>query len=78
MLIDFDVLKSSLVCTNPCLSQSFPRDNSPLDKVFDYFSNRTAEDGSRQMCPHALLNAIVPTFPPSKSHTDRAGSLAGM
>jgi len=56
----------------------FNRDNSSLEKVFDYFSNKgNGVNGSRQMDPHALLNAIVPTYPPSKSNTDRAGSLAG-
>jgi Ca2+-binding EF-hand superfamily protein len=52
------------------------RDNSPLDKVFDYFSSKE-EGGIKVMTPQDLLRAVVPTYPSSKSSTDRAGSLPG-
>lgn len=67
------------VSLNPSIWTIMPplRDNSSLDKVFDYFSSLHAEDGSKQMLPHDLLRAIVPTYPPSKSKIDRAGSLEG-
>ncbi|KAG1657849.1 hypothetical protein FOA52_002028 [Chlamydomonas sp. UWO 241] len=53
------------------------RDKSSLDKVFDYFSSSKDEHGIKTMLPQDLLQAIVPTFPPSKSDTIRAGYLDG-
>ncbi|GAX83915.1 hypothetical protein CEUSTIGMA_g11339.t1 [Chlamydomonas eustigma] len=52
------------------------RDNSPLDKVFEYFSSKE-EGGIKVMMPQDMLRAVVPTYPASKSNTDRAGSLPG-
>lgn len=52
------------------------RDNSTLEKIFDYFSNQE-KDGMKVMTPLDLLAAIVPAYPPSLSNQDRLGSLDG-
>ncbi|PNH07019.1 hypothetical protein TSOC_006543, partial [Tetrabaena socialis] len=45
-------------------------------QVYEYFSSLERER-VKYMMPVDLLRAIVPTYPPSESHTDRAGSLDG-
>uniref|UniRef100_A0A7S2QT81 EF-hand domain-containing protein n=1 Tax=Chlamydomonas chlamydogama TaxID=225041 RepID=A0A7S2QT81_9CHLO len=52
------------------------RDNSPLDKVFDYFASQE-RDGVKYMVPADLLRAVVPTYPASESKSVRGGSLDG-
>ncbi|GLC44097.1 hypothetical protein PLESTB_000929600 [Pleodorina starrii] len=52
------------------------RDQSPLDKVFEYFSTQE-QDGQEFLTPVDMLRAVVPTYPPSESTADRSGYLAG-
>lgn len=52
------------------------RDMSSLDKVFDYFSSQS-KDNFHYMLPSDLLNAVVPTYPASRSAEERAGALPG-
>lgn len=59
--------------SHPCVC----RDKSSLEKVFDYFSSSQDENGMKTMLPQDLLQAIVPTFPASKSTDIRAGYLEG-
>jgi len=52
------------------------RDNSTMEKRFDYFSN-VEQGGQKYMLPQGLLAALVPTYPASQSSSERSGSLAG-
>ena len=56
------------------------RDNSSLDKVFEYFSSNSSDthrDPLTYMLPADVLRAIVATYPASRSSDERGGSLPG-
>ncbi len=63
-------------CSLPAQYEKRIRDNSTLEKIFDYFSNEE-KDGVKYLSPLDLLSAIVPTYPPSQSTQERSGSLDG-
>ena len=52
------------------------RDLSPLERVFEYFATQERE-GVKHMLPSDLLRALVPTYPPVWSSSERAGNFDG-
>lgn len=52
------------------------RDQSSLDKVFQYFSSQE-RDGHKYLTPVDMFTACVPAYPPSESKRDRIGFLDG-
>ncbi|BBH08574.1 calcium-binding EF hand family protein [Prunus dulcis] len=53
------------------------RDQSPPEKVFEYFASVKNPAGEAFMTPADLMRAVVPVFPPSESTRVREGSLRG-
>ncbi|PQM42022.1 calcium uptake protein 1 mitochondrial-like [Prunus yedoensis var. nudiflora] len=53
------------------------RDQSPPEKVFEYFASVKNPAGEAFMTPADLMRAFVPVFPPSESTRVREGSLRG-
>jgi hypothetical protein len=52
------------------------RELSSLEKVFEYFATQE-EEGVKYMTKDDLARSLVPTYPPSDSSIERAGSLDG-
>ena len=46
----------------------FLRDNSSLDKVFDYFSSKEAEDGTKEMVPQVKVEELSLSTPSCYAH----------
>ncbi|XP_068342709.1 calcium uptake protein, mitochondrial-like [Pyrus communis] len=53
------------------------RDQSPPEKLFDYFASVKNPNGEAFMTPADLMRAMVAVFPPSESTHVRVGSLRG-
>ncbi|CAL9028173.1 unnamed protein product [Prunus brigantina] len=53
------------------------RDQSPPEKVFEYFASVKNPAGEAFMTPADLMRAVVSVFPPSESTRVREGSLRG-